>query len=266
MREGVSLPRLISIPVSHFCEKARWALDRVNIAYVEEGHVPLLHWRATLPFRTRTVPVLVTPGAVLTSSGGIVRWADARTTGGAHLYPTDPALRREVEELEEHFDAKLGPATRRWAYSFVLRDKRRALEVLSPGVPRNEATQLRAGFAVIVSMMRRGMAINPEGVSRSRERIRAIFTEVASRLSDGRRFLVGDTFTAADLAFGALAIPAVVPAQYPWVPPIDTLPAEMRAEIEGFRATPAGQFALRMYREERPRAPSRIIQELEERA
>lgn len=265
MRVGVSLPRLITIPISHFCEKARWALDRTNVAYVEEAHAPMLHWRATLPRHTRTVPVLITPGAVLKSSSAIVRWADARTTGGAHLYPTDPVLRREVEELEEHFDAKLGPATRRWAYSFVLRDKRRALEVLSPGVPRSELAQFRAAFPVISRMMLRGMGVTPEGVSRSRERIRAIFTEVAARLSDGRRFLVGETFTAADLAFAALAIPAVAPTQYPWIPPVDTLPADMRAEILSHRATRAGEFALRIYREERPRTPSRLI-DVEERA
>jgi len=261
MREGVSLPRLITIPVSHCCEKARWALDLAGVPYVEEGHTPMMHWRRTLPHHSRTVPLLVTPGAVLKSSGAIVRWADARMTGGVHLYPTDPTVRREAEELEAHFDAKLGPATRRWAYSYLLDDKRRALEVLTPGTPKREAAQLRAGYSVISAVMKRGMAITPEGTNRSRERIRAIFTEVAARLADGRRYLLGERFTAADLTFAALAIPILMPAQFPWLPPLDTLPAAMRAEVEAHRATPAGQFGLRIYREERPRTPSRLIEE-----
>ena len=36
-------PVLITIPVSHFCEKARWALDRFNIPYDEQPHCPGFH-------------------------------------------------------------------------------------------------------------------------------------------------------------------------------------------------------------------------------
>src|SRR5215475_11254459 len=35
--------RLITIPISHYCEKARWALDRAGIAFREERHVQLVH-------------------------------------------------------------------------------------------------------------------------------------------------------------------------------------------------------------------------------
>ncbi len=31
--------RLLTIPISHYCEKARWALDRAGLDYVEERHV-----------------------------------------------------------------------------------------------------------------------------------------------------------------------------------------------------------------------------------
>ncbi|MBI2392130.1 MAG: glutathione S-transferase [Deltaproteobacteria bacterium] len=245
--------RLLTIPVSPYCEKARWALDRADIAYLEEGHAPVLHWRATLPLHTRTVPVLITRGAVLASSTSIVRWSDARCTGGEHLYPNDPALRREVEELEAHFDAKLGPATRRWAYSFMLHDKRRSIDVLGVAIPPGERAALVALWPMIATAMIRGMGLTPEGAARSLERVKAIFTEVSARLSDGRRFLVGDRFSAADLGFTALSIPVLAPPQYAWLPPFDTLPAPMRAEIASFRSTPAGAFALRMYRDERPR-------------
>ena len=35
--------RLITIPISHYCEKARWALDRAGIGYREERHVQIVH-------------------------------------------------------------------------------------------------------------------------------------------------------------------------------------------------------------------------------
>jgi len=39
----MTVPRLITIPINHFCEKARWALDRAAIAYREERHVQGIH-------------------------------------------------------------------------------------------------------------------------------------------------------------------------------------------------------------------------------
>ena len=38
---------LITMPHSHYAEKARWALDWLAMPYREEPHVPLLHRLAT---------------------------------------------------------------------------------------------------------------------------------------------------------------------------------------------------------------------------
>ena len=53
---------LITIPLSHYCEKARWALDRVALPYREEPHAPLFHRLATKRNERGTVPVLVHGG------------------------------------------------------------------------------------------------------------------------------------------------------------------------------------------------------------
>jgi len=58
------MPTLVTIPFSHYCEKARWALDYTGYDYVEEGHVPVLH-RIAVKLATSpctSVPVLVTRG------------------------------------------------------------------------------------------------------------------------------------------------------------------------------------------------------------
>lgn len=248
----VSTPRLVTIPISHYCEKARWALERAGVPYVEEGHAPVLHWGATFRLHTRTVPVLIATGTVLKDSTAILRWADARSTG-AHLYPDDPSLRREVEELEDHFDKMLGPATRRWAYSFLLPDRRRALELLGAGIPDSERKTLVALYPFISRLMKRGMNVTPAAAARSLARAQAIFVEVSARLRDGRRYLVGDSFTAADLTFAALSTPVICPPQCAFMPIAESLPPAMLREVQAFRATEAGRFVLRMFREERPR-------------
>ena len=84
------------------------------------------------------------------------------------------------------------------------------------------------------------------------ERVRGIFREVDERLCDGRRFLVGERFTAADLTFAALAAPVLFPAGCRAAyPALDAVPAAMREEALRLRDTDAGRFALRLFSQER---------------
>ena len=91
--------------------------------------------------------------------------------------------------------------------------------------------------------------MNPEGVARSRQRLEQLFAEVGERLADGRRYLVGDTFTAADLTFAALAAPILWPPQMErWMG--ELLP-QAQPEMERWRRTPAGAWAMRIWANER---------------
>jgi glutathione S-transferase len=85
--------------------------------------------------------------------------------------------------------------------------------------------------------------------------VRGIFKDVDGRLDDGRRFLVGERFTAADLTFAALAAPVLFPTGYRAAyPALDDVPAAMRDEVLRLRDTAAGRFALRLYLQERDRS------------
>lgn len=246
--------RLISIGFSHFCEKARWALDRSALEYGEDDHVPLLHWRASFGARGgRTVPVLVTPCAVLRESTQIVRFVDEHLPPERRLIPDDPAQRAEVMELMEAFDRGLGPAVRRSVYFNVLPHRDVAAELLSSTGPAWERRLARRLFPVLRAAIVRGLKVEPAAVERSRQRIEQIFGEVDARLADGRRYLVGDRFSAADLTLAALAGLLVRPPQYGWpIPAAAFAVPENVAVCEAVRARPVGQHMLRMYAEERP--------------
>ncbi len=242
--------RLVTIAVSHFCEKARWALDRAGLPYVEEAHAPLLHWLAARRAGgRRTTPVLVTDaGEALADSTDILRWVDARA--GLGLYPD-----AGVAALEDLFDETLGPHARRWAYSYVLDDPAVTRRVLTTNVPARERLLYRLTQPAITFAMRRGMKITREAAARSHAKVEEVFARVDDLLADGRPYLAGDRFTAADLTFAALGAPAVGVEGYgpPGLPGMEVLPAGLQAELPRFRDRPAGAHVRRMYADERRR-------------
>ena len=238
--------RLITIPLSHYCEKARWGLDRVALPYREEPHAPLLSRLAG-----GTVPVLVHGSSRFIDSTDILVHADS-VCGGNLLYPRDAALRSEVASLEERFDMELGPHTRRWAYAHLLPHTELLRSVWSRHVPRLEASLVPVIAPIARYLARISYRVTPESALRSLERVRGVFRDVDALLRDGRRFLVDQRFTAADLAFAALAAPMLFPAECRAAhPALDDVPAAMRDEVLRFRDTDAGRFALRMFAQER---------------
>lgn len=242
---------LITIPLSHYCEKARWALDRVGLAYREEPHAPLVHRLFTMRMGGGTVPMLLDGSRRIVDSTDILQYADS-AGGGDLLYPLDPILRGEVESLEEMFDAQLGPHSRRWVYAHLLPHSTLMRSLWTSRAPRHEARLLRIILPFVKRLVRSSYRVSPASGERSLERVHAVFEKVERRLKEGRRFLVGERFTAADLTFAALAAPMVLPAQCRAVhPTIEEVPASIREEILRLRETLAGRFALRLFAEER---------------
>ena len=85
---------------------------------------------------------------------------------------------------------------------------------------------------------------------RSQEAVRRVFDAIGDRLHDGRPYLLGDRFGAADIAFAAFASPMVLPPEHPKVQvALDSLAAPLAAEIRTLREHPAGLYALRTIRE-----------------
>lgn len=243
------MTRLITIPFSHYCEKARWALDRCGVEYEEEGYLPLVHYLGVRRLRSpRSVPVLVDGSVAVRDSTDIVAWADARRPGT--LLPSD-GTRATSLALEDSFDRDLGPAARRWAYLHLL--PRGDLDaIVTRGLPTWQVRWFPVLRPLLVPLLKRGLNITPAGAERSSRKVDETFAAVAELLRDGRRYLCGDRFTVADLTFASLASPVLLPAEHPFeLPRPEDFQGEARDRIEGWRASPAGRFALRLYREDR---------------
>jgi glutathione S-transferase len=248
----MATPTLITISFSHFCEKARWALERAGIAYREDAHLPALHVPAVKRAKgNRPTPVLVTDDGVLTDSTDILAWVD-RTRPAAKLFGEGAESRAEITALEDRFDEDLGPHARRWAYAHILPDSAfmHRMFATQTMTPKRERVAMRVLFPLARLLMKRAMHIDAAGAARSIVKVEEVFEEVARRLADGRRYLVGDSFTAADLTFAALSSPVLLPdgARLPTITEVSPLVA---ARIRSFREHPAGVFALRVRREHR---------------
>ncbi len=250
------MPRLITIPISHYGERARWALDYAGVTYEETHHLQFFSWAAAKWHGgRRMVPLLLLDdGTCLNDSSDIVRWASDRAA--VPLYPADPAERREMEALEQRL-LDFGVETRRVTYSWFLADARPNLAFNLGRAPAYQRAAFSALLPVCLGFAKRYLRVLPEELTRGEVIIRSVLGVIAERMSDGRRYLFGDRFTAADLTFATMCAAILAPAEYGVpLPSVSSAPSPVREKLLALREHPACQLALRLYREDRRRVSS----------
>ena len=241
--------RLVTIPISHYCEKARWALGRAGIDYREERHVQGIHRIASKRAGGHgTTPVLVTPEGSLGESEQILRWVDDRLPAECRLFPEDEGELGEVLALCRRLDGDLGPRGRRLMYVNMLQERELMLRFNNAGVPRWEDRAMRLAFPVAARWAGKELGIRPGIEVDDEAAVWREFDFVAGLLSDGRAHLCGERFTAADLTFGALSASVIVPPVYGTpLPQPEILPPHIAELVNRAREHPAGRYALSLY-------------------
>jgi glutathione S-transferase len=119
---------------------------------------------------------------------------------------------------------------------------------MSPGFPPLTKTIYGACFPAVRVVMRLAMGITDDGAARSRARFDAAFDRLEREIGPSG-YLVGDTFTVADLTAAALLSPLTFPPEYPYAPP--PLPPVVRAFQDRYAARPAFGWVREMYRRHR---------------
>jgi glutathione S-transferase len=214
-------PLLWHLPISHFSEKVRWALDWKRVPHRRRVMPPGLHPFAGLAMsrgRGFTMPVLVADGRHIGDSTEIIEWLEQRSPSRA-LYPSDPAERARALELEDWFDENLGPYARQWGFNSMLSepDAARVFAIKqTEWAPVKISPDAFAPFAKLFVAVRYAAA-DEEGVEEARRKLLAAFDRIEAELGGGDH-LVGKQFSVADLTAAALFYPVVLPSEGPWQP------------------------------------------------
>jgi glutathione S-transferase len=214
------LPTLWQIDVSHYSEKARWALAWKGVEHRRRSPVPGAHMVVAL-WLTRgahyTFPVLSLDGRRIGDSTAIVAALEERYPDPP-LYPADVAERRRALELEEFFDEELGPPIRQLAWHELGNDPETfeaLMEETAPG-PMARMSRASATYGRIFTRLR-FRAGSDEGAEQARRKVLAALDRLEQELGEGE-YLVGERFSVADLTAASLFYPLAQPEEGP-IPP-----------------------------------------------
>ncbi len=236
---------LWQLELSHYNEKVRWALDYKRIPHIRRSLLPGVHVIAARRlWGGETTPVLTLDGRSIGDSTAIIAALEERWPQPP-LYPADPAELRRALELEEFFDEELGPHIRRAVYFVLIEHPEVVLPLFRHGQRLPARILLTALFPLLRIVMRERLRIYADAASESRELTVAAMDRLEAELSTGG-YLVGDSFTIADLAAASLFYPIVRPAQFPY-PSVTEIPAEGREFIDALAQRPGARWVLDMY-------------------
>jgi len=248
-------PKLVAFGLSHFCEKARWALDWHRIPYSEISWPPGVHRLLLKQYGAKgsSLPVVLDGESVIEGSGAIIDWAESKAEDRTRsLNPRTDDL-AEVREIERRADEVIGVHVRRLAYAETLPCYS---HLVKPALfLRSSAWHRLLGhlmWPIIRQAMMRAYDIRPGAASESRAELEAELDWLDAKLSDGRFYLVGNRFSRADLTVASLLAGFARPEQ---TSRRMTPPDALAADIERWRPRPVMQWVIEHYR--RHRDPSR---------
>lgn len=242
-----------AIAFSPWSEKARWALDHHGVDYREADYTPILgeialRWRLRRPLAPVTVPVLTDGKRWWTDSFDIARHAESIGQGDPLFPGADQA---EIEEWNRRSEMALAAGRailmRSWVDTPEL-----VRAALPPGLPRILEPLFRPiGRKRLASFVARYRI--PETMGTPDDLLAAELDTLASAL-EGRRYLVGDTFSYADITM-ALTLQQVSPVDPAYIVRLAGLP-ESGMHIEAFASRYGALIAWRDALYARHRRPS----------
>jgi glutathione S-transferase len=247
----VTTPVLYHLDVSHYNEKARWALDYKGVPHRRKAPMPMAHmaWAMAMTRgQSKTFPILKMNGATVYDSTRIIERLE-HDYPEPPLYPADPDDRRRALELEDFFDEELGPHIRRAAFAEVTRDPDAFAWTAAPHAGKLMHAGFKSTAMLAGPVVRMRYGIKDDTAAHGREKTVAAIDRLESEIGPSG-YLVGDSFTVADLTAASLLFPLVRPPESE-----NLIPGELPEPLQRFRAEqqgrPGWEWVREMYRRHR---------------
>ena len=235
--------------ISHYCEKGRWALDYFGIDYEPVYLAPGMHlaWAKKNGLESSGLPVVESNGQLIQGSSKIIDWAESVSDTGKTLVTADN--RDEVLAMEQRLDDVSGVHTRRMLYAHTItKDPKRIRDNFLRDLQGSDALKLKLTWPVVRRIMIKKMDIGDAQGQESKAIVEQELTWLNQQLEGGRRFLVGDSFTRADLTMSALYSRFAAPEQHPFASHMATPPG-LEDFYKKWRQEPVIQRIVDNYRE-----------------
>ncbi len=255
-------PTLWQLEISHYSEKARWALAHKDVRHRRRSSLPGTHIAVAMALTrgaSKTFPILQLDGRTVGDSTAVIAALEQRYPDRP-LYPADPDQRRRALELEEFFDEELGPYARYLPFHELVNEPALFAEVASSVVPPplGKAKGLVGLYARTYTSLRFGVRDKADAAT-AREKIVAAMDRLDAELAaSDSGYLVGESFSVADLTAASLFYPVVGPEGGPLPPDSPTPPAFERFR-DGLRDRPGFAWVEEMFRRHRrPQRPAAV--------
>ena len=242
---------LYTFNISHFSEKARWALDYEGVPYQEQALLPGLHPFLTRRLARRThVTVLQDNDHVVQGSSEILDYI-AERLGATKLTPRDSLAFAHTRALETRIDRGFGLGVQRLLYAELLKDRGTMVKLWAFGGPAWADALYAMTYPLMAALVRRTYRTNNKGaIVRAQERLVSLFDELDAMLTR-QRYLGGDQPSRLDITVAALLAPLCHPPQHRITWP--ALPPVLSRFTAPLQCRPTWNHALHMYNQHRVR-------------
>ena len=202
---------LYQFPVSHYCEKVRWALDYKGIPFDTKNLLPGMHVKTIKKLAAKSsVPVIKHDGIFIQGSSQILDYLDEKFQQNSLCHDLREA---EIMEWEKEADQIIGPEIRRFCYHHVLDDKNITVAALATGGPWYGKMLLKKIYPQLMQKMRQLMQINDGTAEQALETIHSYLDKLAKHMKN-RTYIVGDKFSRVDLTVASLLGPLLRPVEF----------------------------------------------------
>lgn len=241
--------KLLEFPHSHYCEKARWALDYKGIPFESVPIMPGLHMITVRRYATHTsVPVLLRDGEAVQGSCQIISYLDEQFPDRS-LTPTDPRMKQTCLKMEMAMDDQLGENIRRILYHRLLAYPDFIRHCFTHPMPVYKQWIFSLLYPALRYAIYHTYSLSDAAADQALQTFALAMQELQRQL-DHRSYLVGDQFSRADLTVAAMLAFINMPTEHPF-PWIEIPDPQIRAFYKSYQDHPVICWANEIYRKHR---------------